>query len=381
MSSDYSILHGGKLLFYYNNNLTADIYTNEYNQVVIPNVYIPNSLDISEKLSVGKRADFVDQVRLSSTTQSNNLDSGAFIVEGGGSFKKNSIFKGILYITNLANDDGDGSALYVEGGANIEKDLHVTGDVWIHGTLHANIDQEININIDDGDVLPNANINITKLGDGSINNAEFLCLDNIRSNIQGQIDDHVNDTNAHGVGGIIVGTTDTQSLTNKTLTHTSNDIVANKLRLFDGNVITINNTANPTTGQVLTATSGNTAEWRTNASGNNISYSLLTQRAEAISTTYTSLCYFTWLNSQYNNYNSGIILFGAIISDRNLMVQLKDVTNDTILGSKEVTTSGVYSFSITNPITDANLELQIKKNANDGVSPIIKGIIMEYTIG
>ena len=67
--------------------------------------------------------------------------------------------------------------------------------------------------------------------------------------------------------GAFVGTTDTQTLTNKTATSSTNDITARAL--FSGSgagaVSTYAATA-PSNGQVLTATSGTTATWQTPAS-------------------------------------------------------------------------------------------------------------------
>lgn len=64
--------------------------------------------------------------------------------------------------------------------------------------------------------------------------------------------------------GDFVGTTDTQVLTNKTLTSATDDVVARGL-WSGGNTNTINVSAaaNPTSGQVLTATSTTTATWQT----------------------------------------------------------------------------------------------------------------------
>ena len=58
-----------------------------------------------------------------------------------------------------------------------------------------------------------------------------------------------------------VVTNATQTLTNKTLDETTNTITADKLRTSTG-TITINSAIAPTTGQVLTATTGSAATWQ-----------------------------------------------------------------------------------------------------------------------
>jgi hypothetical protein len=63
-------------------------------------------------------------------------------------------------------------------------------------------------------------------------------------------------------GDTLISTTFTQTLTNKTITDTTNNVTANSLRTASGSVSVAAATA-PTTGQVLTATSGALATWQT----------------------------------------------------------------------------------------------------------------------
>jgi hypothetical protein len=62
--------------------------------------------------------------------------------------------------------------------------------------------------------------------------------------------------------GSVVGTTDIQTLTNKTLLSTTNTIAATDLYSSSGSIININDSAAPTIGQLLTATSTSTAIWK-----------------------------------------------------------------------------------------------------------------------
>ena len=65
---------------------------------------------------------------------------------------------------------------------------------------------------------------------------------------------------------VVVGTGDTQTLTNKTLTGATNTIAASQLRTTTTDVV-VSGAAAPSAGQVLTATSGTAATWQTPASG------------------------------------------------------------------------------------------------------------------
>jgi hypothetical protein len=75
-----------------------------------------------------------------------------------------------------------------------------------------------------------ASINATKIGAGSVSNTEFGYLDGVTSAIQTQLNtgatnltNHEADTSTHGVGEI-VGRTETQTLTNKTISTASNTV-------------------------------------------------------------------------------------------------------------------------------------------------------------
>ncbi len=305
-------------------------------------------------------------------------------------------------------------------------------------------------NIVNSDIKALASIDATKIANGSVTNTEFQYLDGVTNNIQTQIDNHSNNTNAHGVIGNIVGTTDiqilsnknlvdsntyivnntnqtkklkfslngadpnktmtfnfihtgnrvitipdttdtlvttslSQILNNKTLISTSNDITANKLRSFDGSSITINNTAVPSAGQVLTATSATTAKWQNNSSNNTIAITLVAGQAMAIDTTYTSIACMPWLDARYNNYTNGTIILHVNIVNRDLFVRLQDITNNVTLGELIITSTGSNSsssnlFTVINPSSDAQIELQIKKSISGGINPRIYGILLEYNI-
>lgn len=63
--------------------------------------------------------------------------------------------------------------------------------------------------------------------------------------------------------GDVVGTTDTQTLTNKTLLSTTNTVGATHLYVSGGDTVALTSSSTPTTGQILIATSATTATWQT----------------------------------------------------------------------------------------------------------------------
>ena len=175
----------------------------------------------------------------------------------------------------------------------------------------------------------------------------------------------------------LVARATTDTLTNKTITGSTNTVHASHLRTT-GAAVDVASAAPPTTGQVLTATSATTATWQTGGTGL-ASYQLVGPQATASSTSFTAIAYFPWLDSRYSSYTSGIVVLRATIGNRNLNIRLRDVTNATTLGSATVTTTGSTSFSVSNPASDAQVELQISKSAGGGTNPMIFGVVLEFS--
>lgn len=81
------------------------------------------------------------------------------------------------------------------------------------------------------DVNASAAIDAAKLSTGSVSNTEFDTLDGVTSSIQTQLNtgatnltDHESATIVHGLSGNVVGDTDTQTITSKTITRIANTL-------------------------------------------------------------------------------------------------------------------------------------------------------------
>ncbi len=140
-----------------------------------------------------------------------------------------------------------------------------------------------------------------------------------------------------------------------------------------------------TDGQVLTVdTSGSPCiKWANGGGGGGggttINISLLTLEAAPVSTSFEPVGYATWLLPDYGSYTSGLVMFSATISNRDLNVRLRDTTNSVTLGSATIAASGVHTFSVINPLTSAAMELQISQSAAGGIAPHIRGASIKYT--
>jgi len=179
---------------------------------------------------------------------------------------------------------------------------------------------------------------------------------------------------------ITPSTTDT--FTNKTMTGLTNSVGATQLETSGAPVI-ITGSAPTAIGQALVATSLTTATWQTVGGGGtsgNIAYPLITIQQFVPNITYARSSSFSWVHSRYSFYTAGVVIFHATIVDRNLDIKLRNTTTGTDLGSlTTISSTGIYTFIVSLPTANANLEIQVKKNGAGGTNPTIEYLTIEFT--
>ncbi len=162
-------------------------------------------------------------------------------------------------ITNIGNADikvsaGIDATKIADGSINNSEFQQLNGiasaivgisDIQILTNKTINADNNTISNIDNENIKSSAAIDATKIADGTVSNTEFQQLNGITSSV--------------------VGISDTQVLTNKTLDSTTNTIAADKLHSAT-TTVTVSGATAPTAGQVLTATSSIAANWQTPSS-------------------------------------------------------------------------------------------------------------------
>lgn len=138
-----------------------------------------------------------------------------------------------------------------------------------------------------------------------------------------------------------------------------------------------------TDDQVLTADSATSSgiKWADNSAtgGGNIAYSLLQNRVVAFKVAYTPISYFPWDQSRHGSYPAGTVVFRTTIGNRDLNIRLYNATTSTVLGSLTgINSTGTYTFTITNPTADAQLELQVGTNSPGGIKAEVYGALLEF---
>ena len=110
-------------------------------------------------------------------------------------------------------------------------DIVGTTDIQTLSSKVIDADANTITNIEDADIKALAGIQATKLADGSVTDTELQHINTVTSNVQDQLDTgatnlstHTSDTTTHGTTGDIVGTSDIQALTFKSIDADANTI-------------------------------------------------------------------------------------------------------------------------------------------------------------
>jgi len=182
----------------------------------------------------------------------------------------------------------------------------------------------------------------------------------------------------------LVGTNVIQILTNKTMVGPTNQVGATQFETSNPFMpVIINNSAPTGAGQVLVTTNTSNAVWTdvsTIVSNETITYTLMPNKVSAASTNLTAVANFPWSTARYGTYTNGVLILHTTVTNRDLDVQLYDVTNAVVLANQTgINTTGVLELPLTSlPINNANIILQISKDSGGGTSPTIEGCSLEF---
>ena len=112
-----------------------------------------------------------------------------------------------------------------------------------------------------------------------------------------------------------------------------------------------------------------------------VAYNLITISTLINTNTWAVFSTFPWIYDRNSDHYDGYATFYIEIGNRDADIRLYDATNGTVLGTMtNISATGFYSFAITNPTTDALLELHVKKSTMGGQNPQIHSAYIEYKI-
>ena len=136
-----------------------------------------------------------------------------------------------------------------------------------------------------------------------------------------------------------------------------------------------------TAGQALTTDGNNPAalSWST-VSSDTILVTLATVQITANSTTATEVSQFAWNASTFGGFTTNTVGFWyQNVTNRNLTVQMFDVTNAASLGTTTIASpaaNGIATFTFSDPVGNARIAIRVSKSAAGGTNPNIFGIYM-----
>lgn len=137
-------------------------------------------------------------------------------------------------------------------------------------------------------------------------------------------------------------------------------------------------------GQALTTDGNNPAALSWTSVATAVSeFTLATVQITANSTTATQVAQFAWNAATFGGFTTNTVVFWyESVTNRNLIVEMFDVTNAASLGSTTIVApaaNGIGSFTFSDPVGNARIAIRVSKNAGAGTNPNIFGIYMRLT--
>jgi len=105
-------------------------------------------------------------------------------------------------------------------------------------------------------------------------------------------------------------------------------------------------------------------------------------RVNVFNTAYRTIGYLAWDESTYGSFASTSLTYECVIGDRDLDIRLEKTTGTTatLVSDLGVAASKVETLtSVTDPVDDGRLEIQVRKSAAGGTNPIIYGVYVIIT--
>ena len=99
------------------------------------------------------------------------------------------------------------------------------------------------------------------------------------------------------------------------------------------------------------------------------------------SNNFTPVANMTWDLSRYLTYTSGTAVFFATVATRDLEMRLVGAISGVIGTSGTITSTGVGTFSITNPVVDDLITLEIRRTSvlDPPPNPILNSMSLEWS--
>lgn len=132
-------------------------------------------------------------------------------------------------------------------------------------------------------------------------------------------------------------------------------------------------------GDVITTDGTGNLSFVTPSTGR-VAYHLIASELVANKTSYTTIAFFAWSLARYSSYASGALIYEVDVGNRDLDIRLYDATNAAVIvADLGVNADGFRVVTgLSNPASNARIELQVRKSAGGGINPRIFGVQLEF---